>query len=268
MEIKKDDASYIFDEWYSYLNSDFQMLSYGPYEDAGEFDFAGYAVVSIRHDWYGHKTWGVIDKTGNYICDLPDLNLGKADNWYTSCNGYFAIGGGYSGSYGMETERPTAVVNIQSGEIVEYQSIEFVDKTDCTIVQDLGTDLYGMFEGEKQRLQCVYDTIVFDGNQNIVATRGSKQETITLEETESNFSSVETSLSPVLVEKTLEYMQSNYPNDEITELEINYENGEIISCSVQSSGYTAFIGADIYKKTKEVKLYNDSGREIEQFEIS
>lgn len=262
-----DAASYIYDEWYSYLNNDFEMLSYGPYEDAAQFSSFGYAVISIRHDWWGHCTWGIIDKDGAYICDLPELDLGKADNWYTSCNGYFAIARGYTGSYGMETDQITALVNIKTGEVNEYQSVEFVDTTNCTIVQDIETNLYGMYENDTQKLECVYDSIVVDENNNIVTTRGSKQEIIPAEDITQNSNSGETNITPVLIEEALKYMQSNYASDNITELEFYSEENGIISCYVHSSGFTAFIGADINKETKEVKLYNDSGREIDSFVI-
>lgn len=261
-----DDATYIYDKWYSYLNNDFEMLSYGPYEDATQFSSFGYAVISIRHDWWGHCTWGIIDKDGSYICDLPELDLGKADNWYTSCNGYFAIARGYTGSYGMETDQNTALVNIETGEVTEYQSVEFVDTTNCTIVQDVATNLYGMYENDTQTLECIYDSIEFDKNNNIVTTRGAKQEIIPAENiTRSN--PVETNVTPVLIEAALKYMQSNYASDNITELEFYSEENGIISCYVHSSGFTAFFGADINKETKEVKLYNDSGREIDSFII-
>lgn len=262
-----DDVSYIYDQWYSYLNEDFQMLSYGPYEDAGQFSSAGYAVVSIRHDWWGHCTWGVINKEGTYICDLPELDLGKANNWYTSCNGYFAIGRGNTGSYGMEADQTTALVNIKTGEINEYQSIEFVDTTNYTIVQDIKTNLYGMYEYDTQILECIYDSISFDKNNNIVIKRGAEQETISIENKTQNNKSTEINITPVLIEKALEYMKNNYISDNITELEFYSEENGIISCYVHSSGVTAFFGIDINKETKEVKLYNSSGREIDSFTI-
>ncbi len=262
-----DDASYIYDEWYSYLDNDFEMLSYGPYQDATQFSSFGYAVISIRHDWWGHCTWGIIDKEGAYICDLPELDLGKADNWYTSCNGYFAIAQGYTGSYGMETDQITALVNIKTGEITEYQSVEFVDTTNCTIVQDVETNLYGMYESDTQTLECIYDGIAVDENNNIVTTRGAKQEIIPAEDITQNSNSVETNITPVLIEEALKYMQSKYASDDIIELEFYSEENGIISCYVHSSGLTAFFGADINKETKEVKLYNSSGREIGSFVI-
>ena len=168
-------------QWYSYLNRDFQMLSYGPYGEAGLFSSFGYAVVSIQHDEY-ESHWGIIDEYGNYLSDLPDLNLGRAENWYTTCNGFFAVARGYTGSYGMETENIIALVNIKSGEITEYQSIQFVDSTDCTIVQDLNTDLYGMYVKDVQNLACVYDSITLDEDNNFVLIRGGTEETISADE--------------------------------------------------------------------------------------
>lgn len=263
-----DKSSYIYDKWYSYLDSDFQMLSYGPYEDANQFSSYGYAVVSIRQDWAGKHTWAVIDKEGNHIHDLPEPDLGQAENWYTSCNGYFAIAQGYTGSYGMKMDHFAALVNINTGEITKYQSIEFVDTTNCTIVQDIDTNLYGMYANDTQILPCIYDSIALEENKNIIATRGAEQEKIPIEDIKQYDNAIETNLTPVLIDETLKYMQSHYESDNITELEFYAEENGIITCNVYSSGLTAFIGAEINKETKEVKLYNNSGRVIASFTIS
>lgn len=82
----------------------------------------------------------------------------------------------------METENIIALVNIKSGEITEYQSIQFVDSTDCTIVQDLNTDLYGMYVKDVQNLACVYDSITLDEDNNFVLIRGGTEETISADE--------------------------------------------------------------------------------------
>lgn len=164
------------DTWYSYLDGEFNMLSYGPYQDAKQFNSNGYAVISLRQDDWGNKTWGVIDKEGNYICSLPELHLGRANNFYTVANGYFVIGEGYTGTYGMDIEKRMALVSMTTGEIVEYESITFVDDSDYTIVQDINTNLFGMYDGNKLVLECVYDNIEVDTNKNIVTKRGAKEE--------------------------------------------------------------------------------------------
>jgi hypothetical protein len=260
-------ASEIDSWWRCYLDSEFEILSYGPYQEAKQFNSSGYAIVSIRHDWYGHETWGVIDKEGNYICDLPELDLGHAENWYTECNGFFAVARGYTGSYGMITEQVDALVDIKTQEIIPYQSIEFVESTNCTIVQDVDTNLYGLYVNNILTLSCIYDNITINDNDKIVTLRGSKQETISIADIVDSEQGVETSLTPVLIDEALKYMQKNYPSDNITELELYAEKDGIIICNVYSSGFTAFIGAEINKETKEVQLFNDSGRVIDHFKL-
>lgn len=109
--------------------------------------------------------------------------------------------------------------------------------------------------------------MAFRKRLNIVTIRGAKQEIIPAENITQNTNPVETNVTPVLIEEALKYMQSNYTSDNITELEFYSEENGIISCYVHSSGFTAFFGADIDKETKEVKLYNSSGREIDSFII-
>ena len=168
--------SQMYDEWYSYLNKDFQLLPGDPYQEAGQFNFSGYAVVSVRQDWWGHETWGVIDSSGNYICDLPEPHLGRAGNGYTETNGYLAIAWGYTGSVGMGTESYYAVVDIATQEMTEYQTIDFIEKTKYTMVQDLSTNLYGLYDKDQLVKECVYDSIEVRTDGKMILRRGGSEE--------------------------------------------------------------------------------------------
>ena len=167
--------SHMHDEWYSYLNRDFQLLPGDPYQEAKQFNSSGYTVVSARQDWWGHETWGVINSEGTYVCDLPEIDLGSADDYYLETNGYFALAGGYTGSYGMDIESRYAVIDIVTQEITEYQSVEFISGTEYTVVQDAATGLYGLYDKNQLVEECVYDSIEVGANNKILLKRGGTE---------------------------------------------------------------------------------------------
>lgn len=162
--------------WNCYLTQDFQLLTNEPYQDAREFNETGCAVVSVRQDEWGHTVWGVIDNRGNYLCDLPEPDLGRAENWYIEANNYFALAAGYTGSYGMDQEYFYALVNLENNEITQYRSVKFMGNTDYIIVQDLDTNLYGLYDKNTMVKECVYDLIDMDSNNRIILKRGAVRE--------------------------------------------------------------------------------------------
>lgn len=168
--------SQMYDEWYSYLTRDFQLLPGDPYQEARTFNSSGYAIVAVRQDWWGHKIWGVIDDKGNYICDLPDVDLGEADDYYLDTNGYFAFAGGYTGSYGMNIEQRYAIVDLNTQAVYEYQSVAFISGTDYTVVQDISTGLYGLYDKNEQIKECVYESITEGADKTMVLKRGGTEE--------------------------------------------------------------------------------------------
>lgn len=79
----------------------------------------------------------------------------------------------------------------------------------------------------------------------------------------------ETSETQTLIKKALNYLQTNYSNEKIYELEFYADNDGIISCYVKSENdLSAYFAAEINKSTKKVSLFNMFGREIESFYLT
>ena len=109
------------------------------------------------------------------MCDLPEIDLGSADDYYLETNGYFALAGGYTGSYGMDIVSRYAVIDIVTQEITEYQSVEFISGTEYTVVQDAATGLYGLYDKNQLVEECVYDSIEVGANNKILLKRGGTE---------------------------------------------------------------------------------------------
>lgn len=168
---------YSSNSWYGYLNKDFQMLSDACYSDVGAFNNLGYAVANYQVNSLGEKAWVVVKSDGSDLCTLPDLRLGEASNSYIESNGYFAIGKGSTGSYGMNDRSIAyALVNLKNFEITEYDTVQFIEPTSCTIVTDVETGLYGLYDGFDLKYECLYNNIQYIyGKGYFLIERGNEQ---------------------------------------------------------------------------------------------
>lgn len=184
--------------YYGYIDSSGQMVIDLYYTTADMFQ-NNYAIVSTESGYgvidesgacivspqYARLSWlneellqykpHEAGKEGTYICDLPEIDLGSADNYYLETNGYFALAGGYTGSYGMDIESQYAVIDIVTQEITEYQTVEFISGTEYTVVQDAATGLYGLYDKNQLVEECVYDSIVADSNNKMLLKRGGTE---------------------------------------------------------------------------------------------
>ena len=65
------------------------------------------------------------------------------------------------------------VVNRQTGEVTEWAEITPVHGSECLIVQDSTSELYGLYDGEELVEPVMYSECYFDGIQ-IVLTAGAE----------------------------------------------------------------------------------------------
>lgn len=169
------------------LDMNLKPLSKRCYSSVSSFNKKGYAVGQLgkliekerpaslgKYYWrFEKKGWVVIDEKDGFVCDLPDIELGIADTWYADVNDYYASACGYTGTFARDYRY--GIVNLKSKKLQEWSSVEMIDGTNCIIVSDLDTKLYGLFDGQDLKAECIYTSIVYDGTKFIM-TRGNVEE--------------------------------------------------------------------------------------------
>ncbi len=141
--------------WYEYLNNDLSVVTNAGYHSVCPFGTLYFAVATYSVDDNGGTKSVVVNKDGSEYCELPDFI-----SPYNACNGYFAS---------VSDEDPTmpfkgSLVNLETNEVMEYDSIEFVPRSTCIIVQD-SAGYYGVYNGYEMAFDCEYDSIdIWEGD--------------------------------------------------------------------------------------------------------
>lgn len=126
----------------------------------------------------GSCHWVVLDENGHDCAELPEMKLGEAGTFYNGANAYYAYIYGTTGTYYPDICQ--GLVDIETGEFTEYKDVIFVPDSNCIIVQDIKTELYGIMDGDHMVRDCNYTNAEwgFDGdNMYVDLTRGGLQET-------------------------------------------------------------------------------------------
>lgn len=126
----------------------------------------------------GSCHWVILDENGYECAELPEMKLGEAGTFYNGANAYYAYIYGTTGTYYPDICQ--GLVDIETGEFTEYKDVKFVPDTNCVIVQDIKTELYGIIDGDRMVRECNYTNAEwgFDGdNMYVDLTRGGLQET-------------------------------------------------------------------------------------------
>lgn len=126
----------------------------------------------------GSCHWVVLDENGHDCAELPEMKLGEAGTFYNGANAYYAYIYGTTGTYYPDICQ--GLVDIETGEFAEYKDVIFVPDSNCIIVQDIKTELYGIMDGDHMVRDCNYTNAEwgFDGdNMYVDLTRGGLQET-------------------------------------------------------------------------------------------
>ncbi len=139
-----------------YIDSHDSLLSDEMYVRAQPFNENGYAIAIYRIDGFGHEEYVVVRLDGTNVCTLPEYTLGYPSFSYTDANDYYASIYGYASG---RNSRGYGIVNLKNFNLYEYGSVEMIDGTNCIIVSDLGTGLYGLIDGENIELDCVNSSI-------------------------------------------------------------------------------------------------------------
>ena len=120
------------------------------------------------------SAWYITDMDGNVICSLPELNKNVIPNGklYVSLNDDFVYAQGYEG-------KPLhKLYNYNADTWTEWGSVQMLSGTQCIIITDKDSGLFGVIDRGEQVLDCLYSDAVFE-NGIITLTRGAQQETYT-----------------------------------------------------------------------------------------
>ncbi len=140
-----------------YLNENFQRINNAEYSHALSFNRNGYALAEYVYDGnlgYDRKMV-VVSSDGAESAALPYLkNVSNVTEQYEYCNSFFAS------TVSPDNPKSTtncALVNLETMEIKEYKSTQFIPGTNCIIVSDPETGLYGLYDGNDLVLECKYN---------------------------------------------------------------------------------------------------------------
>lgn len=141
-----------YEGYYRLFDENLNLIIEQDYAFVSPFNSFGYAAA-LPCDFARNKNalskvndgnWVVIDTEGNIIADLPDMT-GDSHNdigyhgWrYMYANDYYA----YAEWDGE------ALVNISTGEVTRWKSVEPIDSTYCIVAQNESTGLWTLFDGD------------------------------------------------------------------------------------------------------------------------
>lgn len=148
---------------------------------AGTFYEITYAYGTGHYwDWDEDSLqWVVLDEQGNQYGELPNAVMDDAETIYTGANAYYAFYFGKTGPY-INSKEYHGLVDIKTGNFTEYKAVAPVPDTNCIIVQDIKTELFGIIDGDHMVRECAYTDAEwgFDShNMYVDLTRGGLQET-------------------------------------------------------------------------------------------
>jgi len=162
------DYQVVLDENLNIISDRYSMIT--------TFDPVGYAAAESANDpnEYGvssgseNAEWVVLDQSGAVVDELPNTKVHGEYINYTYVNSFYGCGYCSIGNSHYE-----GVVNRQTGEVTEWAEITPVNGTECLIVQDSTSELYGLYDGEELVEPVMYSECYFDGIQ-IVLTAGAE----------------------------------------------------------------------------------------------
>lgn len=161
---------YLDSDCYAYIDANGERILEGWRDEGYAFRECGLAYTRR-----GVSECAVISPSGR-ICYLLPTEVeyeGKTiylalNEWYTGrLNNYMAEFDGY---------HLKGIINMATSEMIFGYIAEFVEFSDYIIMQDVDTNLYGLFERDHWVKECVYSEIVHDGELHFTLKRGGAVE--------------------------------------------------------------------------------------------
>lgn len=160
-------SGYRSNHWFSYMDENGQLLTDEIYSSATPFSGVGYAAVEYTPSIQGSDFY-LIDKTGSTLRELP-----YSAGYYVFANEYMVY------AYNPFGKTTHTLYCISTGEtIVLTAEPRMIDGTNCIVVQDNSSGLFGLYDGANMVLEYVYNELSYDGI-HIIGMRGAETVTYT-----------------------------------------------------------------------------------------
>ena len=152
---------------YQYYSENFIPLSDKKYHRAYLFNGKGYATACGNTD----ASWVLLDTSGTELRTLPYPKMGKAFNYYVEANDYYVY---TYGRDGLSNVYHHGLLDLETDEVIMLKGIpQFVQGTNCIIVEDSSTELYGLLDGRELVYDYLFSNLSFDG-EAVVGKRGAE----------------------------------------------------------------------------------------------
>lgn len=183
----------------TYLNLDLEPINNVYYKSGSTHDFNQLGLSIGRVETYRPKSktetrlvaesgdWVVVRSDGTHLCSLPFQKYSESVVSYIDVNEYYVLVeiDNWINSDKLP-ETGIYLIGLTDRDMHRYKSIEMIDGTNCVIVQEDETNLYGMYDGSTLQLPCIYNSIVREGDSlTFSASRGAEITSYTSQHTQS-----------------------------------------------------------------------------------